>query len=79
MIRTSLSFLPLLYAGALLAGVLVLWLVGSWRRARRRRREWRALGQCRLFAAWVRPASWADLWKCPTCQALNERVVAVDL
>jgi hypothetical protein len=79
MIRTSLSFLPLLYAGALLAGVLVLWLVGAWRRSRRRRRERRMLGQCRLCAAWVRPVTGADLWRCPECQALNERAVPIDL
>lgn len=79
MIRTGLSFLPLLYAGGLLAVVLVLWLVGAWRRARRRRREWRAMGQCRLCAAWVRPVAGADLWRCPACRALNERVVPADL
>lgn len=79
MIRAGFSFLPLLYAGVLFAAVLLLWLAGEWRRSRRRRREWRALGQCRLCAAWVRPVAGADLWRCPACRALNERVVPVDL
>jgi hypothetical protein len=79
MIRAELSFLPLLYTSVLLAAVLVLWLVGAWRRSRRRRREWRSMGQCRLCAAWVRPAEGTDLWRCPACRALNERTVPADL
>lgn len=79
MIRTELSFLPLLYAVVLLSAVLMLWSVGAWRRARRRRREWRAMGQCRLCASWVRPVAGADLWRCPACRALNERTVPADL
>lgn len=77
MIRVSLSLLPLLYAGAFLAAVLLIWLAGEWRRGRRRRREWRAIGQCRLCAAWVRPPS--DLWRCPCCRALNERTAIGDI
>jgi hypothetical protein len=78
MIRTEISFLPLLYAAVLLAAVLVLWLGGAWREWRRRRREWRELGQCRLCATWVRPAA-TELWRCPSCRALNERTVPADL
>ena len=79
MIRMEISFLPLLYATALLAAVLVLWMVGVWRESRRRRREWRELSQCRLCAAWVRPGAGADLWRCPDCRALNERNVPANL
>jgi hypothetical protein len=78
MIRTEISFLPLLYASVLLAAVLVVWLGGAWREWRRRRREWRELGQCRLCATWVRPAA-TELWRCPSCRALNERTVPADL
>jgi hypothetical protein len=78
MIRTEISFLPLLYAAVLLAAVLVAWLGGAWREWRRRRREWRELGQCRLCATWVRPAA-TELWRCPSCRALNERTVPADL
>jgi hypothetical protein len=70
--------LPLLYAAVLLAAVLVVWLGGAWREWRRRRREWRELGQCRLCATWVRPAA-TELWRCPSCRALNERTVPADL
>ena len=79
MIRMEMSFLPLLYAAVLLAGVLVVWLAGGWREWRRRRREWRELGQCRLCAAWVRPAKGTDLWRCPDCRALNEHTIPSDL
>lgn len=79
MIRAHLPLLPLLYAGLLTGALLLLWLAGEWRRARRRRREWRSLDQCRLCAAWVRPAAGRDLWKCPACRALNERSVPADL
>jgi hypothetical protein len=72
MIRTEISFLPLLYAAVLLTAILVVWLAGS------RRREWRELGQCRICATWVRPAA-TDLWRCPSCRALNERTVPADL
>jgi hypothetical protein len=78
MIRTEISFLPLLYAAVLLAAVLVVWLAGAWREWRQRRREWRELGQCRLCATWVRPAA-TELWRCPSCRALNERTVPADL
>jgi hypothetical protein len=78
MIRTEISFLPLLYAAVLLAAVLFVWLAGAWREWRRRRREWRELGQCRLCATWVRPAA-TELWRCPSCRALNERTVPSDL
>jgi hypothetical protein len=78
MIRTEISFLPLLYAAVLLAAVLVVWLAGAWREWRHRRREWRELGQCRLCATWVRPAA-TELWRCPSCRALNERTVPADL
>ena len=78
MIRTEISFVPLLYASVLLAAVLVVWLGGAWREWRRRRREWRELGQCRLCATWVRPAA-TELWRCPSCRALNERTVPADL
>lgn len=78
MIRMEISFLPLLYAAVLLAAVLVVWLAGAWRERRRRRREWRELGQCRLCATWVRPAA-TELWRCPSCRALNERTVPADL
>jgi len=78
MIRMDFSFLPLLYAAVLLAAVLVVWLAGAWREWRRRRREWRELGQCRLCATWVRPAA-TELWRCPSCHALNERTVPADL
>jgi hypothetical protein len=78
MIRTEISFLPLLYAAVLLAAVLVVWLGGAWREWRRRRREWRELGQCRLCATWVRPAA-TELWRCPSCRALNERTLPADL
>jgi hypothetical protein len=79
MIRTELAWMPLIYAGALLAAVITLWLAGAWRRWRRRRREWRSMGQCRLCAEWVRPVAGSDLWRCPVCRALNERVVPSDL
>ena len=79
MIRMEMSLLPLLYAAVLLAAIVVLWLAGAWREARRRRRAWRELGQCRLCATWVRPGSGADLWRCPACRALNERTVPADL
>ena len=79
MIRANLPFLPLLYAVILTAAVLLLWLVGEWRRGRRRKREWQAIGQCRLCASWVRPPTSGDLWRCPSCRALNERSVPVDL
>ena len=78
MIRTEISFLPLLYAAVLLAAVLVVWLAGAWREWRRRRLEWRELGQCRLCVTWVRPAA-TELWRCPSCRALNERTVPADL
>jgi hypothetical protein len=78
MIRMEFSFLPLLYAVVLLAAVLVVWLAGAWREWRWRRREWRELGQCRLCATWVRPAA-TELWRCPSCRALNERTVPADL
>lgn len=77
MIGLGFSSLLLLYAGALFLAVLSLWLAGEWQSARRRRREWRALGQCRLCAAWIRPP--ADVWRCPACQALNERTLPADL
>ena len=79
MIRTGLAFLPLLYAAVLAGAVLLLWLAGEWRRSRLRRREWRAMGQCRLCAEWVRPAPGADLWRCPVCRALNDRALPSDL
>jgi len=79
MIRMSLSFLPLLYAVVLAGVVLLLWLGGEWRRSRLRRREWRAMGQCRLCAAWVRPPAAADLWRCPACRAVNEHAVPSEL
>lgn len=79
MIRAHLPLLPLLYAGLLTGVLLLLWLAGEWHRSRRRRRERRSLDQCRLCAAWVRPAAGRDLWKCPVCRALNERSVPADL
>lgn len=79
MIRTGLPLLPLLYAVVLLGAVLFLWLAGEWRRSRRRRRAWRSIGQCRLCATWVRPPADGDLWRCPSCRALNERSVPADL
>ena len=79
MIRMEISFLPLLYAAVLLTAVLALWLTGAWREWRRRRREWREMGQCRLCATWVRPVTGAELWRCPSCCALNERTVPADL
>ena len=33
MIRTELAWMPLIYASTLLAAVIILWLVGSWRRS----------------------------------------------
>lgn len=78
MIRTEISFLPLLYAAVLLTAVLALWLTDAWREWRRRRRAWREMGQCRLCATWVRPAA-TELWRCPSCRALNERTVPADL
>ena len=62
MIRAEFFFLPLIYATAVLAVVLLLWLGYEWRMARRRRREFANLDQCRLCAEWV----------CPSCGALNE-------
>lgn len=79
MIRAHLPFLPLLYAVAVTGAVLLVWLVGEWRRSRRRKREWREIGRCRLCAAWVRPPSTSGLWRCPSCRALNERSVPADL
>lgn len=79
MIRAHLPLLPLVYAVIPAGLVLILWLVGEWRRMRQRRREWRRIGQCRLCAEWVRPVAGADLWRCPVCRSLNERSVPVDL
>lgn len=79
MIRANLPFLPLLYAVVLMGGILLLWLAGEWTRGRRRKREWKEIDQCRLCAAWVRPPSTNDLWRCPSCRALNERSVPADL
>lgn len=79
MIRGHLPLLPLLYAVLPLVAVLLLWLAGEWRRARRRRREWQSMDQCRLCSAWVRPCRGQGLWRCPSCRALNERSVPADL
>lgn len=72
MIRADFYSLPLAYATAVLAIVLLLWLGHEWRVARRRRREFAGLDRCRLCAAWVRRAGKSDLWRCPACGALNE-------
>jgi len=72
-IQIDLALLPLLYTTAALAVILVIWLSAAWQRAWRRRQERRALGQCRLCAAWLRYEGPASLLRCPACGALNER------
>jgi hypothetical protein len=72
MIRAEFFSLPLIYATAVLAIVLLLWLGYEWRRARRRRREFADLDQCRLCAEWIRRGEKVALWRCPSCGALNE-------
>ena len=79
MIRLPPELLPLLHAVTLLAAVLVLWLAGEWRRARRRKRERRGLFPCRLCAEWIRHGGKAELVRCTACGALNEPGRVVDL
>jgi len=72
MIRAELWDLPLLYAGVALAIILFVWVASGLRRSRRRRRERRALFQCRLCAEWIRHVGRETLVRCPACGALNE-------
>jgi hypothetical protein len=79
-IRTGLHVLPLVYTAALLAAVLLLWLVNDWNRSRRRRRERRDLFQCRLCAGWIRhEGKPSTLVRCASCGALNEHGRGNDL
>lgn len=79
MITLPLHVLPLVYAGLLLAAVLLLWLSYDRRRERNRREMWRRLSQCRLCAQWLRHAEGSRLFRCPSCGALNEENRAGDL
>lgn len=71
--------LPLIYAGVLLAAVLLVWVWSAWRQARCRRKEIRDLCQCRLCAAWLRHDGTSVLLRCPQCGALNEPKLSNDI